>query len=262
MILAAVILYLIVVALAFAFQTRMVFPGAPPEPALPRNAERLTIEAPDGVSLRGMLLPAPTPAAGAPVILAFPGNATNAATAALLTHDLYPQADVIGFHYRGYPPSTGRTGAAALCADSLLEYDLAARRFPGRPIVAIGFSVGSGVASFVASRRPVAGLILVTPFDSMVNVAAGQMPWLPVRLLFRNPMNSAEWLRQRRLPVAVIAAGSDRLVRPPRTAALRQAIPNLVYDRTISGADHNSIYVHPDFPAAMRAALAAVAPRP
>jgi pimeloyl-ACP methyl ester carboxylesterase len=165
---------------------------------------------------------------------------------------------VIGFHYRGYPPSTGRIGAAALRADALLVHDLAVRRSPGRPIVALGFSIGSGVASWVASHRPLAGLILVTPFDSLEKVAAQRLPWLPVRLLFRNGMESAEWLRHTNLPVAVIAGASDRLVLPPRTNALRRAIPHLVYDRTIPGADHNDIYSRSAFQAAMRDAMDAI----
>ncbi len=256
--LAILALYVVVAALAFVFQARLIFPGAGPDPVLPHDAQMLTIEAPDGVRLQGVLIPASHPAPGAPVIISFPGNATNAAAAALYVHDLYPEADVIGFHYRGYKPSGGRIGTGGLRADSLLVHDLAGRRFPGRPMVAIGFSIGSGVASWVASQRQLAGLILVTPFDSLEKVAAEHVWWLPVRLLFRNPMTSAEWLRRTTMPVAVIAGGSDTLVRKSRTDALRAAIPHLVYDSTIPGATHNDIYEKSAFRHAMREALGAV----
>ena len=96
---------------------------------------------------------------------------------------------------------------------------------------------------------------MVTAFDSLWRVAAAQFPWLPVRLLFRNNMEPAEDLVGSRVPVALISAGRDGLVLPDRTEALRAAIPHLVFDQTIPGADHNSIYENPAFAPAMREAL-------
>jgi hypothetical protein len=259
LLLSAAGLYLVILALAFAFQDRLIFPGAGQiEPILPAGTERLTMHAPDGVRLAGIRIPAEKPGSGAPVILSFPGNATNAADAALQVHRIFPDADVIGFHYRGYPPSGGRTSTTALRADALLERDFAARRFAGRPVVAIGFSIGSGLAAWVAHNRPLAGLILVTPFDSLAAVAADRTPWLPVGLLMRGNLDSAAWLRGNRLPVAIVAAGRDRLVLPARTEALRHALANRVFDRTIPSAGHNDIYGDSGFDAAMAGALAAV----
>jgi pimeloyl-ACP methyl ester carboxylesterase len=121
--------------------------------------------------------------------------------------------------------------------------------------VAIGLSIGSGVAPFLAARRPLDGLILVTPFDSLAALAAGHYPWLPVRLLLRHRMEPAAELRGTDLPVAVLAGDRDTLVRPARTEALRRSLPNLAFDRTIAGATHNDIYDRPEFRRAMREAL-------
>ena len=259
-------LYAAAVAFMAALQTKMLFPGSGGGHALPATAERLSLRTPDGVTLQGVHLPPSHAAKAAPVVLGFGGNAWDAGEMALFLHDLYPAADVVTFHYRGYGPSGGKPGAAALASDSLLVYDLAAKRFAGRPIVVAGFSIGSGIAAFLAARRPVAGTILVTPFDSLTSVVADDYRWLPVRLLFRHRLEPARELAGTRIPVAIIAAGADRLVPQPRTEALRAAVPNLVFDRTVAHADHNSIYANPDFPAAMREALAAVTaadpPRP
>jgi hypothetical protein len=263
LLLVPLFLYLAILVLLFAFQTRLLFPAAMVGGAgpLPPGGERLTLRAPDGETLHGVLLPASAPSPGAPLILGFGGNAWNAEAAAAYLAELYPGSDVLAFHYRGYAPSSGRPSAAALIADSLLVHDEAARRFPGRPIVAIGFSIGSGPAAFLASRRPVAGAILVTPFDSLASVAAGHYRWLPVRLLFRHPMPAAEWLREARVPIALIAAERDTLIPPERTAPLRSAIPDLVYDRTIPGARHNDLYDRPEFRAAMLEAVERVGSR-
>ena len=255
-------LYLLILVLLFALQTRMVFPAAAASGAqpLPPAAERLTLPTPDGETLHGSLIPGRSPMndAPTPVILGFGGNAWNADSAALTLHELYPTADILVFHYRGYAPSTGAPGAAALTADAVVIHDEAVRRFPGRPIVAVGFSVGTGVAAHLAAHRPIEGAILVTPFDDLARVAADHYPWLPIRWLFRHPMNSAARLKNSPVPVAIVAGGRDTLILPRRTDALRKSVANLVSDRTIAGAGHNDIYNHPAFRPAMQEALAAV----
>jgi fermentation-respiration switch protein FrsA (DUF1100 family) len=252
-----VALYLAVIALVWALQARILFPTGMIGDAgpLPPGAERLSLGTPDGHRLHGILIPPAQRATRAPVILGFGGNAWNAEAAAAFLHDLYPEAEIVAFHYRGYRPSAGTPGAAALVADAPLVYDLAAARFPGRPVVAIGFSVGSGIAASLAPRRPLAGLILVTPFDSLAQVAADHYRWLPVRFLFRHEMPAAEWLERAPVPTAILAGGADTLIPARRTAALRRRVRNLVFDRTVAGAGHNDIYENPAFRAAMREAL-------
>ncbi|HEX8238582.1 MAG TPA: alpha/beta hydrolase [Allosphingosinicella sp.] len=259
LLLVPVFLYAALVVLAFAFQARLLFPagavgGAGP---LPPGAERLLLDTADGNRLHGVHIKPATAPSGT-LILGFGGNGWNAESAAAYLHRLFPEADVVAFHYRGYRPSTGSPSARALVADAPLVHDLAVRRIPHSRTVAVGLSIGSGVAASLAPRRPLDGLILVTPFDSMSKVAAGQYPWLPVRLLFRHEMRSDEALRGSSVPVAIVAAERDTLIRAPRTEGLRRSIGRLVYDKTIPGAGHNDIYDRPEFHSAMREALARV----
>ncbi|HYJ82229.1 MAG TPA: hypothetical protein VEW26_05220 [Allosphingosinicella sp.] len=256
LLLIPVFLYAALLVLLFAFQARLVFPagavgGAGP---LPPGAERLVLDTPDGDRLHGVHL-RPEAAASGTLILAFGGNGWNAETAAAYLHGLFPEADVVAFHYRGYRPSTGAPSARALIEDAPLVYDAAVARIRPARTVAVGLSVGSGVAASLAPRRRLDGLILVTPFDSLGKVAAGQYKWLPVRLLFRHEMKAAEWLSGSTVPTAIVAAGRDELIPAPRTDGLRRAAGRLVFDRTIAGAGHNDIYDRPEFRAAMREAL-------
>ena len=250
-------LYLAVLAAIYFGQRALLFPTRLAGGALPLpQAARLSIDAEDGVRLHGVHIPAFANASSDRLlILGFAGNAWNAEAAADYLAGLYPQADVAVFHYRGYAPSTGRPSGAALLSDALLVHDHVREQLrPGR-IVAVGFSLGSGAAARLASRRELAGLILVTPFDSLRNVAAGHYPWLPVRLLFRHEMPAAEDLARARVPTAIVAAERDTIIPPRRTDALRRRVSNLVYDRTIPGAGHNDLYERPDFRQAMREAL-------
>lgn len=242
----------------FEFQAQMLFPThavAPPGP-LPSGAQRVNIESAGGDQLHGVHI---GPAAPSPeirtLVVGFAGNAWNSEDAASYLHDLYPQADVVAFHYRGYRPSTGAPSAEALLADAPLVHDFAVSRVRPDRVIAVGFSIGTGVAAGLAAQRPVDGLILVTPFDSLKAVASGMYPYLPVGALFRHDMDAAAALRGSQVPVAIVAAERDEIIAPRRTQALRPAVGNLVFDRTIRGAGHNDIYQRPEFRDAMRDAL-------
>jgi uncharacterized protein len=256
LLLAVVVAYVGVAALLYFAQTRVLFPASmvPPAGPLPAGAERLHIRAQSGERLSGVHIPARP--GGPPItLLGFGGNAWNAETMAVYLHGLFPEADVVAFHYRGYAPSEGSPAASAIVADAPLVFDLARERLGDRPTVAIGFSIGSGVAAALAARRPLDGLVLVTPFDSLGAVAAGHYPWLPVRLLLRHRLDAADALRGTDVPVAVIAAAEDTLIGAERTEALRPALRDLRFDRTIAGAGHNDLYDRPEFRTALREAV-------
>ena len=226
---------------------------------LPPGAERLQVGTADGETLHGLHIP-PAERKGGPkiLVLGFGGNAWNAQDVASYLHEVYPQADVVAFHYRGYRPSTGSPSAKALLADAPIVFDAAVERVKPDRIVVAGFSIGSGVAASLASIRPADGLILVTPFDSLKKVASDAYPWLPIGLLFQHEIDAAGFVRGSKVPVAIIGAQDDEIIPPSRTDALRQDVPNLVFDRTIAEAGHNDIYARSDFQEAMDDALEAV----
>jgi pimeloyl-ACP methyl ester carboxylesterase len=243
-----------------SLQAQMLFPiGAvgPPGP-LPPSAVQVSVDTPDGQKLRGIHIPSSSRAHERVLVLGFGGNAWNGSDVAAYLHDVYPEADVVAFHYRGYRPSGGAPSARALLADAPLVHDFAVERVRAERVIAVGFSIGSGVAASLARQRRLDGLILVTPFDSLKAVAASLMPWLPIGPFFEHEMNTAEFLEGSDVPVAIVAAERDEIVHPPRTEALRRTVANLKFDRTIPSSGHNDIYARSDFQAALRDALAAV----
>jgi pimeloyl-ACP methyl ester carboxylesterase len=256
LVLGVALLYAGFVLVTALFQTKMLFPAqmaAANQPSLPPSAKRLELTTPDGDRLIGVQLG--TASAPRPLLLGFGGNAWNADAMALYLHGLFPDHEVIAFHYRGYPPSSGAPSARALLADSVTIFDHLQQERPG-PVVAVGFSIGSGVAAYLAHHRTVAGLILVTPFDSLKALAREHFRWAPTDLLLRHHMPTIDLVKDRRTPTALIAAGRDTIVPARRSEPLRAAIPNLVLDRTVADAGHNDLYGHPAFVAAMREAAA------
>jgi uncharacterized protein len=244
----------------FEFQTSLIFPvhAVPPAGPLPAGAERLSLKSGDGHELSGIHVTADDASNGRTLLLGFGGNAWNGQDVAMYLHELFPDCDVVTFHYRGYSPSTGSPSAEALTADAPLVYDAAVARVKPRRVIAVGFSIGSGVAARLAAVRKLDGLILVTPFDSLRAVAQSMYPWLPIGPFFEHEFDAAGALQESQAPVAIIAAERDEIVPAQRTEALRQRTPKLIFDRTIGNAGHNDIYARSDFQAAMREALDAV----
>ena len=115
-------------------------------------------------------------------------------------------------------------------SDSLAIFDSLRQGQMEEPIVAVGFSIGSGVAAYLARHRPVAGLVLVTPFDSLEALALDLYWWAPVGLLFHHCMRTIEFVRGSLAPTALITAERDKVVPARRSAPLRAAIKNLVFE--------------------------------
>ena len=120
-------LYAAIIAGMYFAQTWLLFPAffaRATRVHLPESTQRLKVRTPDGESLVGLRIPGMgVKTDGAPSLLGFGGNAWNARTMVLILHRLFPDRSVIGFHYRGYRPSSGRPSAEGLLSDSLVVFD-------------------------------------------------------------------------------------------------------------------------------------------
>ena len=261
LLIAGLVLFAALLLFMIQSQTDLLFPvhAVPAAGPLPAGAERLAVQTPDGEQLQGVHLPPEDGGDQRTLILGFGGNAWNGQDVAEYLHQVFPEAHVVAFHYRGYPPSTGKPSAQALMADAPLLFDEAVRRVQPDRTFAVGFSIGSGVAASLSRQRQLDGAILVTPFDSLKAVAREMYPWLPVDLFFQHDLPAAAELSRGTTPVAILVAEHDEIIPTARTTALREQVPNLVFDRTIAGAGHNDIYQRADFQSAMREARTAIA---
>lgn len=149
--------------------------------------------------------------------------------------------------YRGYGASDGEPGEQAILADALALYDEVRRRHPDGDIGVVGRSLGSGVAAWVASQRPVARLALVTPFDGLAEVGQAHYPWLPVGLLASERYPSAEYLRGYRGRLLILRAGRDEVVPPRNTDRLLAALPAPPQIVEFPHAGHNELSDDPRY---------------
>ena len=149
--------------------------------------------------------------------------------------------------YRGYSPSDGAPGETELFSDSLAVIDDVVRRYLPKEIFLVGRSLGSGVACYAASKKNVQGTILITPYDSIENIARASFPWLPVSLLLKHRFSSIDFLDRIGCPLLVLYGGQDKVVAPERTVNL---IDHIVGEKEIvfiDRADHGTIEMFPEY---------------
>ncbi|MEM9529279.1 MAG: alpha/beta fold hydrolase [Pseudomonadota bacterium] len=170
----------------------------------------------------------------------FGGNAETVALSHNQYRPLLPAHTIYLVEYRGYGRSTGSPTEAGLLADALAVFDRVAATH--RRVILIGRSLGTGMVTHVGARRPVHGLVLITPYDSIAAVGQSHFPWLPVRWLLQDKYRSEANAPAITAPTLVIGATADRVV-PLRhaerlTRAFRQTEPKLVI---VPGADHITV---------------------
>lgn len=207
---------------------------------LPEGTERLQLRTGDGETIVGNLVRARRRSRG--LVIGFSGNAWHGDDCTTFIAHRLTDVDVAVFHYRGYAPSTGTPSEAALFADALLIYDTLVKGMAPERVYAFGFSLGSGVAAYLAANRPLAGQLLVTPFDSIEEIARQRYRGVPVRYLIKNPFRSIDHLDGKKVPTVVILASEDRIVPHERSARLIASLVDPVLVETIPDSTHVSIY--------------------
>ena len=233
----------------YFYQDRMLF--YPPEaPAnLPRPArgtvEELSLVTAEGPRIVAWLVRSRE---RAPLVIYFGGNAEDVSW--LIGMDRhFAGYSVLLVNYRGYGPSEGRPGEPALFADALAWYDLAAGRadIDARLIVAMGRSLGSGVAVHLAANRRVAGVILVSPYDSVRSLAKAIYPFLPVGLLLKHPFDSMSRAGAIGAPLLCLAAANDRVIPPTHSRRLFDAWAGPKKGWRVLRSDHDGISSEPEY---------------
>jgi len=160
-----------------------------------------------------------------------------------------PDRTVYLLAYRGYGASDGTPGEAALFGDALALYDDVRTR--QQDIAVVGRSLGSGVATYLASQRSLQRLVLVTPYDSIARVAQGRFPIFPAALMMQDKYESWRYAPAVHCPVLVIAAEEDRVVPAASTARLMRTFsPTPQYIR-IDHSGHGNIVKDPAYAAAV-----------
>lgn len=210
------------------------------------EAEEVEIATDDGHTLRGWLLRG----AGAgprPLLLYFGGNADEMSWH-LDNHRHLNDFTWLMVNYRGYGRSSGYPSEAAILADALLLYDKFTERddIDRHCIVAMGCSLGSGVAVHLAANRHLQAVVLVTPYDSITSVAQRHHPYVPVRWLLRHPFDSLSVAGEIETPALLLIADRDTIIPVRHSEALYAAWGGPKHWLRLGGTGHINILEHPE----------------
>jgi uncharacterized protein len=216
---ALVLLLLLYVILHWFEHSQVYFPTkrlAAEAVTLGRPYEDVYFKARDGVQLNGWFFPASTNSSRSRLaILLFHGNAGNIGDR--LDHFkilLTTGANLFAIDYHGYGRSGGKPGEAATYLDGLAAHGwLVQRGFAPTNIIALGESLGGGVASELALGEPLGGLILQSTYTSIPAVGAELFPWLPVRLLATIKYDTCAKLPHIHVPVLILHSRGDTMIR-------------------------------------------------
>lgn len=230
----AVLGYLALCALMYAKQREMVY--LPQYTRAPASESNFSLDS-DGTTLRGWL----ANAGQRDAVVYFGGNAEDIRGMhgelgrRLRGHSIYALA------YRSYGASEGSPSEPGLLADALALLDQVRANHPGGTITLVGRSLGSGVASYAASRSNAARLVLITPFDSLVGVGQAHYPWLPVDWMATERFESVTYLARYPGRVLVLRAGQDTVVPPANTDRLIAGLPSPPQVFDVPAATHDSL---------------------
>ena len=211
------VVYLLVMAFLMVFEESLIFfPSKHPEGdwrPTGLSFEDAWFQAADGTKLHGWYVPHDSPQAA---ILFCHGNAGNVTHRADILERLHDDVDasVLIFDYRGYGRSEGKPDEAGVLSDARAARAWLAKRekIAEKDIVLMGESLGGAVAVDLAAKDGAKGLVLISTFSSVPDVAAYHYPFFPVRLFMRTRLDAAGQIANYKGPLLQMHGQADTIV--------------------------------------------------
>ena len=224
------------------------FPSGDHPSATMLAKENLSLWPASSANYRGLIVAQDTPAPNGTIVL-FHGNGGTALDRGFYLEPLME----LGFRvflaeYPKYGGRPGQVGEKPFVADGLETVRQAYEQF-GEPLYILGESLGCGVAAAVANKTsvPIAGIILITPWDTLSAVAKSLFPFLPVKMLLTDKYDSVENLKSFRRNISLIGAERDEILPIKHAHNLYNSLPeNKKRMWIIKGAGHNDWPFHAD----------------
>ena len=237
-------LYILVLVLAFAFQDKLIFFPQPLDKSYRYNLtgddKEVFIPTSDGNLINGILFHRP---GNQNVILYFHGNGGSLDSWQMTGEQILPlNCDLLIIDNRGYGKSTGAFSEKGFYDDAHSAYRyLIQSGYQPNQIIAYGRSLGTGIATELATTEKVKALILESPYTSLPDVAGEKMSWLLPKLLLRYRLNTLARAPKLNVPVLIIHGAQDELIPCAQGQRIYAAISSPKKLLLIAGGGHNNL---------------------
>lgn len=246
--------------LAFFGQRRLLYP-MPPHPAEPHapGAALLRIIGEGGVPFFALHAPAPP---GAPTLVHFHGNGEDLAGQAWLVGAMRGAGlGIYAVEYPGYGLAQGALldeASIYATAEASLRHlvDLGVSR---EAMILQGQSLGTGVAVEMARRGYGGRLVLLSPYTSIVDMAALVAPFLPVQWLVRDRYETDRKAAAITLPALVIHGTNDEVIPFRMGQRIAELLPHAELI-PVPGGGHNDLFTNDGVDVLARIAIFALYP--
>lgn len=223
----------------------LIFPGADRQPEAPRFGKPLHLPLAQGDSLYLLVDDQIDPRQAKAVVLYFHGNAELVEDLDYVLPCFRREALLtVLVEFPGFGHHPGKPGEAAFYQNALAAYDAVTQRiFPGLPVIAAAWSLGTPTAIYLAANRPVSQLFLISALTSMVEVAQGLYPMTPDFYFEDARFETRELWPRVKAPVTLIHGDEDELVPIQMGRELKQFWGNQARLVEIPEGGHNDIYL-------------------
>ncbi len=232
----------------YLFQEKLLFPGTKLDKdyqfSFTLPFEEITIPV-EGAELNALHFKQPDPQG---LVFFLHGNAGNLEEWTIGV-DFYEKVnyDLFIFDYRGYGKSTGKiTSQKQLMEDVNTAWQSIAPMYKEKPIAIYGRSLGSALATELATTVESDLLVLVSPFSSMIDIAKEQYPFVPSALL-RYPFRTDKIINNVNSPIAIIHGDKDDFIDISHSYSLQSTLTKPSAVTVINGASHSDIHEYPQY---------------
>ncbi|MCD4747025.1 MAG: lysophospholipase [Bacteroidales bacterium] len=154
--------------------------------------------------------------------------------------------DVLIYDYRGFGKSTGKISEKTLYNDAQYIYNRIKQKYKESDIIIYGRSIGTGIATYIASNNHPCKLILETPFYNMNDLANKFYPWVP-KFLLRFKFATNEYITKVKCPVYIFHGTNDEIIYYGSSLKLKKLFKYGDELFTIKGGYHNNLELFEEY---------------